>query len=210
MKELKDYTAELHRRIEEKTQQQRTNRRRAATLGVTLALTLLVTAAVSVPRLLRRQPREEQRAQAPGLTESEVLAEGILDPEAVAGEQEGFPDVEMSPEGAECAPGVELYLPGAEGAASGAMLSEEKADGVLALVKALDPAAFAEAESTGPVDVEGYAEDDPSLWMLLTDSTGRSVVYTLEGRTLIRGNNEARFELTDVEYRTLIGLLGLE
>ena len=207
MKELKDYTAELHRRIEEKTQQQRTNRRRAATLGVTLALTLLVTAAVSVPRLLRRQPREEQRAQAPGLTESEVLAEGILDPEAVAGEQEGFPGVEIGPEGVECTPSVELYV---TGAASVTVLSQEKAQGVLTLVKALDPAAFAEAGGTDSVDVEGGAEDDLSLWLLLTDSAGRSVAYTLEGRTLIRGNNEARFQLTEEEYQTLMGLLGLK
>ena len=210
MKELKDYTAELHRRIEEKTQQQRTNRRRAATLGVTLALALLVTAAVSVPRLLRRPPREEQRTQAPGLTESEVLAEGILDPEAVAGEQEGFPGVEIGPEGVECTPGVELYLPGADGAPSVTVLSQEKAQGVLTLVKALDPAAFAEAGGTDSVDVEGAAEDDLSLWLLLTDSAGRSVAYTLEGRTLIRGNNEARFQLTEEEYQTLMGLLGLK
>lgn len=57
MRELSEYTEELHRRVEMKIETRRQHRRRALTVCVPLALVLVISAA-ALPRLLERSVRE--------------------------------------------------------------------------------------------------------------------------------------------------------
>ena len=207
MRELKDYTAELHRRIEEKQEQQRIARRRITALCVPLALALVITGAVTLPKLARRTgPAEEP---VPTVSAAESISAGGIDG------VEGIPSIEGQgsgqddlPEGMEGCAAVSVYSLGTDGAASITELPTDRAEQVCALVQSVDPGTFDDTEGNDPEDTTDEPVPDTELLLLLSDAEGNMAVYRLEGRELVRQDNGARFALTQAQYDDLTALIG--
>ncbi len=227
MRELKDYTAELHRRIEEKQEQQRRTRRRITALCVPLALALTVTAAVTLPKLARRGARTAEKTDASAEIAGESLAGGILETGWMNPEQNYPEGIEMDPQ-----PGqnpdqtepnaivgegfalAEISFIGSGGTAAAAALSPQNAARLIDLVQRIDPFAFVYTE--GPADGIGLepaleaTEEIPEVWLHLTDAEGFTAFYTLTDHTLVRGDTGARFPLTEAQYAELLKLIGFQ
>ncbi len=207
MRELKDYTAELHRRIEETQAQQRRTRRRIAALCVPLALALAVTGAVTLPKLARRGGKTAEPQGVFSQTD-DARAEGVLDPGGAI-EPDLQPEQDY-PEG-DHSPSVMVFVTGKNGTASAAMLPSEQAARVCALVQSVDPAVFDPTE--GPSDGVDGTEVDPQtveevVQIQLSGPGGQTAAYTLEGMELVRDDTGERFALNQAQYDELTALIG--
>ena len=95
MKELNEFTEELHRRVELKTQTRRQHRRQALAACVPLVLVLIVGAALAWPRLAERFRGERTQDGRDGVISAGVDAAGQAPdeiPELAAEQKEALPE----------------------------------------------------------------------------------------------------------------------
>lgn len=202
MRELSEYTEELHRRVEMKIETRRQHRRRALTVCVPLALVLVISAAAILPGL---DGKASKGGSPENTAPSGIIAKGVIDGDAAKTE-----DPEMNAE-QDLNVGtvlVELCRSEADNFVSAETLDPQAAARVYELIRRLDPGIFSDPEGIQAGEGPDQNARPSAVQLLLTDPEGRSESYTLENRSLLRG--ELRFELTEEDYQNLLSLLGLE